>query len=123
MKGIFKRGSQEAKIRVLAVLICIAANVGPAFAAYKTGLPMFLDTAGTIAISMLGGLFPGLITAVATNLLCGFFNTNSLFYTFIGVAIAVCTVMISNRNRGRRKRDIISLIIILSLEHQLHFKQ
>ena len=115
MKGIIKKSPGNGVIRILTIAICIAVNVGLAYATYISGLPMYLDTAGTIAVSMLGGTFPGLIVAVATNLLCGFFNTNSLYYTFIGVAIVMITVTVSNRNRGKRKRDIIRLILLLAL--------
>ena len=115
MKGIFKRKPGNGATLVLTIVICIAVNVGLAYATYISGLPMYLDTAGTIAVSMLGGVFPGLLVAVATNLLCGFFNTNSLYYTFIGVAIVMITVSVTNRNRGKRKRDIIRLILLLAL--------
>ncbi|MBO4890741.1 MAG: HD domain-containing protein [Lachnospiraceae bacterium] len=115
MKGIFKRKPGNGATLVLMIAICIAVNVGLAYATYISGLPMYLDTAGTIAVSMLGGVFPGLLVAVATNLLCGFFNTNSLYYTFIGVAIVMITVSVTNRNSGKRKRDIIPLILSLAV--------
>ena len=115
MKGIFKRKPGNCATLVLMIAICIAVNVGLAYATYISGLPMYLDTAGTIAVSMLGGVFPGLLVAVATNLLCGFFNTNSLYYTFIGVAIVMITVSVTNRNSGKRKRDIIPLILYLAV--------
>ncbi|MCR5831824.1 MAG: HD domain-containing protein [Lachnospiraceae bacterium] len=115
MKQIYIRRPSDNGVRVLTTAACIAVNVGMAFATYKAGIPMYLDSFGTIAISMLGGIFPGLFTAVATNLLCNFFNPNSPFYTFISVAMAMCTVMVTSRNKGKKKRDIIPLILLLAL--------
>ncbi|MCR4791822.1 MAG: HD domain-containing protein [Lachnospiraceae bacterium] len=46
---------------------------------------------GTIAVTAIGGLFPGIITAAVTNLLCCLFNSFSLYYVLINVMIAVFT--------------------------------
>ena len=54
-------------------------------------LPLYLDTAGTIAVTAIGGLFPGMMCAVATNVLCSLFNSLSIYYVIISISIAILT--------------------------------
>ena len=74
-----------------AVVIGILTNVALSFAAFKFGLPLYLDTIGTIAVTSIGGLLPGLITAVVTNLICSVFNNLSVYYVLISILIALFT--------------------------------
>ncbi len=74
---------------ILFVIACIAANVLMTFEADRTGLPLFLDTAGTILVSLVGGFFPGVITAAATNVACVFFNEDALYFVVVHALIAL----------------------------------
>ncbi len=73
---------------IIFVAVCIAVNVLLAHEARKTELPLFLDTAGTIIAASLGGFFPGVVTAVATNVACSLFNGSALYFAVIHAAIA-----------------------------------
>ncbi|MBR1875659.1 MAG: HD domain-containing protein [Lachnospiraceae bacterium] len=76
---------------VLTIISGILINVGLSFLATKFGIPLWLDCIGTIMAAAMGGVLPGMVTAVSTSLLCNIFNPNSLYYIFIGVLIAICT--------------------------------
>ncbi len=77
--------------RAESVIVGVLINTLSAFLAYRLGLPLYLDTIGTIAVTAIGGLFPGIITAAATNLLCCLFNSMSLYYVLINILIAIFT--------------------------------
>lgn len=101
--------------RILVVLIGIAADVGIAFAVYKLGIPLYLDTIGTIFVTALGGMLPGVITAVATNLICSLFNENALYYSIISVLIAILAGVYFNSARAGNKRNLFVLISSFAL--------
>ncbi|MCR4654826.1 MAG: HD domain-containing protein [Lachnospiraceae bacterium] len=101
--------------RVLIVFLGIAANVLLSYITYRAGLPFYLDTVGTITVSALGGLFPGIIAAVMTNVICSVFNTFSLFYSLIGVLIAVCTAIFFKKHKLRNKGFIPVYILTISV--------
>jgi hypothetical protein len=54
----------------------------------QIGLPLFLDTAGTIAITMLGGLFWGILCGALTNIVI---HTIS-FWGWEGYLFAICNI-------------------------------
>ena len=99
----------------LATLGCTSFNVAFAYLAYRFKLPMYLDTIGTIFISMLGGAFPGVITAVATNLICSpAFNPDAMYFTLISVLIALCSSAYANRILYKKKGHVILLVLAIS---------
>ena len=53
------------------------------------GLPIYVDTVGTIVASALGGVVPGLLTAFATNVFKFLMDSESIFYLSINILIAV----------------------------------
>ena len=53
------------------ILIGITINVVIAYITNRLSLPIYLDTIGTFMVSALGGYFPGILTAVMTNMIYG----------------------------------------------------
>lgn len=101
--------------RLLFALAGAAVNVLLAYAASLSKLPFYLDTAGTVLTAAVAGAFPGIMVAVATNMACCLFNPNSLYYTFIGVLIAVVTAWFVEKCRLRRAIMIPLLVLSLAL--------
>lgn len=93
----------------------IVINVLMAYIAHLLGLPIYLDTIGTVFIAALGGLFPGIVTAVATNLLCTVFNPEAIFFSIINVFIACYTVFITGRSSFRKKLTVAGFILVTGL--------
>lgn len=96
-------------------LAAVCVNVLFAFAASYFKLPFYLDTIGTIATTAAAGAFPGIMVAVATNVLCGLFNSYSIYYTLIGVLIAVCTSFFIRQKMFARKWLIPLYIIVVAV--------
>ena len=96
-------------------LVAVVINVVCAFVMYRLNVPFYLDTIGTIAVSSVMGAFPGIMVAVATNILCGLFNQFSIYYTSIGVLIAVATALVVGRTRFKTAVKIVVLIIVLAI--------
>lgn len=94
--------------------ISILINVACAFIMYRLNVPFYLDTIGTVAVSSVMGAFPGIMVAVATNIICGLFNQFSIYYTSIGVLIAVATALIVGRTRLKTAVKIGVLTVVLA---------
>ena len=68
MKIDSHRSNRDSKRRAVSVIIGIVINVLLAFISYQMELPVYLDSLGTIGVAAVGGLFPGIMTAIATNI-------------------------------------------------------
>ncbi len=101
--------------RALSVIIGIAVNLLLSYLTKVLDLPFYLDTAGTIFTASMGGMFTGIMTAVATNVLCSIFDPYSLYYTLISVLIAVFTALFFRKNKFSRPVFIPLYILIISL--------
>ena len=77
--------------RIIIVILGSFLNIILAYLTWQLKLPVFLDTIGTFLVSMLGGIVPGLFTAVFTNLFCTIFNKNAVLFTLINVATVFLT--------------------------------
>ena len=115
MKEHFRIKDNGRVYSVLSVLIGIAVNVGLAFAVHKVGIPMYLDTAGTVFTAALGGMLPAVTTAVATNMICSLFNENALYYSIINVLIAILAALFFQQKRSGNKKNIFVLICTFAL--------
>lgn len=73
--------------------IGILINVLLAFFMNRMGLPLYLDTIGTIGVAAISGLlYPSILTAVFSSFLCSFFNESSIYMAFFNAIIAIYTV-------------------------------
>ncbi len=109
------RISRYTVYRIMAIVGCTAFNVGLYALVHKLGLPFYLDTVGTILISMLGGTFTGIMTAVATNLFCEFVRADSVYYAFVGISIALATSWFTKNEKFKKKTNILMLILLLAV--------
>ena len=115
MKFTKLRIGKNSIYRIASIIGGIAINVLLAYLINMSGVPMYLDTVGTIFVAALAGMLPGLITAVATNILCSFFNSFSVYYTVIGVLIAVGTSHFIKHEYHRKKINYTWFILAISL--------
>ncbi len=106
--NIYKKST---KTTLIAVLIGIAINVGLSAIISLTGLPLYLDTIGTITVAMLAGLFPGVLTAVFSSVICLIFNPYAVYYSIIAVLIAIFAVLFSKRYKASKKRILYGLLL------------
>ncbi|MCR5650084.1 MAG: HD domain-containing protein [Lachnospiraceae bacterium] len=98
---------------VLFVVTGIILNVAPAYLADRYDIPLFLDMTGTILVSAVAGYFPGIVTAVFSNVICTVFNESALFFSFINAIVALFTVWYTKRIK--QNRPVAIVIFVLSI--------
>ena len=101
--------------RVALVFAGVIINVLLSYLMNGLGLPLFLDTAGTIAVTVLCGTIPGIFVAMLTNLICIAFNPYSMYFAFINAFIAVFTSYYTGKYSLKKVSRMILFILSLSL--------
>ncbi len=112
MKGYIK-ADRNHFMQAGLVLTGISVNIIFSFIMNRLGLPLFLDTIGTIGVAMLGGYFYGIFTAVSTNFLCAIYNSNAVYFSCINATVAIFTVYYFRKKTGKKIKDIIYYILIV----------
>lgn len=96
---------------ILGVLI----NLSGALLVNKLGLPLFLDSVGTVLSAVLGGYLPGITVGLVTNLIKGIHDSASIYYGIINVLIGLCTAFFAGKGYLRRPGMIVCLILALTV--------
>ncbi|MCR5685794.1 MAG: HD domain-containing protein [Lachnospiraceae bacterium] len=65
---------------------------------YQLRLPFFMDTAGTICVSLLLGPFYGVLTAVISCAVSTIFNPYAFFFSFVYSLVAIFAARFSKKN-------------------------
>lgn len=66
------------------------------------GLPLYLDTVGTVIVAALGGYFPGALVGFITNIIKSVSDPSSLYYGVLNVMIAVTATFMARRGVFRK---------------------
>ncbi|MCR5094745.1 MAG: HD domain-containing protein [Lachnospiraceae bacterium] len=103
------------RYRVAVTIIGVAVNALLSFLAHLLQIPLYLDTVGTIFTTAVAGLFPGMVVAAATNILCTFFQSESIYFVLINVLIAICTAWFMQEKRWQKNRSKVLFLLALSL--------
>ncbi len=101
-----------------AVLLCavsVALNVTVSWLSSRLGLPLYLDSIGTIFAAAVGGYLPGAITGFLTNALKGFWDLQSVYYIPISVLLALVTAYCSHKNWLLRFPHLLLTLLGLAL--------
>ncbi len=107
-----KQPDKNKILRVSVILVGVLVNVLLSFAMDRLGLPLFLDTVGTIAVAATCGFFPGILTGIITNAVCIFYNSNAFYYAVINGSIAIFAAWAGSR---KRKITIPRLVLYVSV--------
>ena len=114
-------------------LIAIIGNLTTSFLAYRLGLPCFLDTEFSVAITLYSGLIPGLFVAACFNplmiiLLCWYtgtpFSSYDCLYAICGMLIVFATWLFSRNKKEflySRPMTILYLLIIIGVSSVFSF--
>ncbi len=95
------------KWRVVLVVSGVITNVLLFLISNHFKLPFFLDTVGTIVSAIVGGLFPGILTAVLSNTICAFIDDNSLYFMFVNVLLAIYASWTANYSHFKKVKKAI----------------
>ena len=89
------KASRQISLPIIAGVLGLAMNICGKLAMQSTGLPLYLDTIGTIMVSALGGFLPGITVALCTNILSFFIEPTSIYYDPLNILIAIITVVVT----------------------------
>lgn len=81
----------------------------------KAGLPLYLDSAGTIIAAALGGYLPGIAAGLLTNLFKTMLDPSAIFYSTVNVLIAVMVAFFSRRGWLKKPATLIYSTLLLAL--------
>ena len=113
--NLSKKGMSNYLILLLVCAVGIGINLICNLIADAIGIPLFLDTIGTILASCLGGYLPGIIVAIATNYLKELTHDYSVYYGIVNVLIAVVTVYFHKKGYLKKPALIVIYILILAV--------
>lgn len=108
----------QKKHNLFALIMCaagIALNMLLSSAVSVLGLPLYLDTVGTIAIAFMGGSLPGVVVGFTTNIIKSVSDSSSLYYGVLNVLIALAAALFARRGRSRKIGGIIGMISVFSV--------
>ena len=111
MKINSHRSTIDSRNRAFAVMIGIAVNILLSLITYGIGLPIYLDAAGTIGVAFIGGLFPGIMTAIATNVICNFFDNTAIYFGIVNALIAIYAAWFIREKHFRSIKNIAVFIV------------
>ncbi len=103
--------TKYSRIKMLIIICGIMVNVGLSFIMHRFNVPLYLDTIGTIAAAALGGVFPGIITAVVSNTICGLFNGAAVYFSILNALIAILTAWFVH-GKKLKKAGMAALFIL-----------
>ncbi|MBQ8951157.1 MAG: HD domain-containing protein [Eubacterium sp.] len=83
-------------------------------------LPIFLDTVGTLVISVMSGYLPGIIVGLFTNLLKSIQDSSAIYYAFINVLVAVIASRFSIRDRIKKPLYAILMTSMIAFIGGVH---
>lgn len=106
---------RDSMLRVVAVFLGVAVGTVLSFYTYQYNLPIYLDSIGTIAVATIGGAFPGIMTAVATDFVCMVgFNANAMYFCFINTLIAIYTANYVREVKFNSFKKVLKYVFKLS---------
>lgn len=109
---------KRAKKAVALILLCgcgVFFNMFGSWISAKTGIPLYLDTLGTVPVAVIGGYMPGMATSVISMLLKGAVDPPSIYYSVLNVMIALASSFFADRKWLKKFRGIFGLCILLSV--------
>jgi len=113
-KGI----KQPQKLKGSFALLCLCGvliNVLGKSSVTALGLPLFLDTLGTILAAAVGGALPGILVGFFSNLLNSVFDQQTVYYGMLNVMIAVLAARFARKDGFRRIPMLLLAILVFAL--------
>ena len=108
-------GKNNRLLSLLLLLFGIALNFLFAKIAAQSGMPVYIDNIGTIVAGVLGGYLPGIIVAVANNLINYTFDAISIYYAGVSALIAIAAVNCYRKGWFLKVSGVIKFVLILAL--------
>ncbi len=100
------------------LLLCAAGiviNMGGLQLALLLGLPLYIDSVGTIFAAAAGGYLPGVVVGFLTNALASISSPTTAYYGSLNVLIAVVTAFAARRNWLKKPSALLGLVLTYAL--------
>ncbi len=104
------------KVEVVGIIVLTTIlNIVVACGSYLLHIPLFLDSIGTLCCVVLLGTFPGLTTAILTNVILSLFENSIVYYSILNILFAWLGYVFIKRGWLQRVRGIIGYIVTSGL--------
>ncbi len=103
---------------IVALILCalgIALNMLFSSSVASLGIPLYLDTIGTVVIAVMGGYLPGAVVGLVTNILKSISDPSALYYGVLNVLIAIAAAFLGERGFHKRIRGMLVMVIVFVL--------
>ena len=100
--------------RICIIIEGILLNLVVPRIAAKIGIPLFLDTIGTIYVSAECGLFAGILVALTSNVAGNMFSSVSVYFALVNISVAVCSASFFYKNYLKKKAGVAAYIAVIA---------
>ncbi len=102
--------------RIIAfILLGIALNFLLSTLVRQTDLPFYIDTVGTIIVTGVSGVIPGIVTALCTNIINFTLDGESIFYASLNMLIAIATGYFFESGKIKTKTGKFLFVFVIAL--------
>ncbi len=118
MKGFPKDTKSLKKHNAVTLLICAAGvglNMLLSTVIAASGLPLYLDTVGTVTVAVMCGYLPGVLVGFITNIIKTLSDPSALYYGVLNVLIAVFAAFLAGRGWHKKIRGNVGMVIVFTL--------
>ena len=106
------------KQNVSAAIICVAGvalNMLLSTVVSALGLPLYLDTVGSVVVAVLGGYLPGVIVGFVTNIMKSISDPSSLYYGVLNVLVAYTAAWMARRGWYKKPVGAVGMIFVFTM--------
>ncbi|MCR5337229.1 MAG: HD domain-containing protein [Lachnospiraceae bacterium] len=90
-------------------------NLLGGWATTKSGIPLYLDTIGTVLTAVFGGYLPAVLVGLLSNLFKSFFDASSIYYGFLNVLMAIVVSVMVRDGWLKKWYKAIATAFVLAL--------
>jgi energy-coupling factor transport system substrate-specific component len=109
IKGDFKG------IAWLLITIGILVNGAGGWAISKTGIPLYLDSIGTVFVAVAAGPWGGALTGMLTNLVLGLVSPGYIPYWSVPLAIGLVTGFLANAGWFKTAWKVVGVGLVIAI--------
>ena len=101
------------RTNITALFLCLAGVALNMLLSYIVSffkLPLYLDTAGTVTVAMIGGYLPGVIVGFVSNIIKSIGDPSALYYGVLNVLIAFAASFFASTGLQKKVSGIIWMV-------------
>ena len=106
------------RTNITALFLCLAGVALNMLLSYIVSffkLPLYLDTAGTVTVAMIGGYLPGVIVGFVSNIIKSIGDPSALYYGVLNVLIAFAASFFASKGLQKKVSGIIWMILTFTV--------